>query len=344
MAERILFIGPIARQGGPAIKNSIMVRHLAETASLKIYNTYDRSLRVRLGAVHALLSARERFVIISVSRKGRNLLYPILLLKKKLHGIRYCCIVIGGNVRGSFRTKASVKAMQEADMVTLETRGLERDIRSAYSLSNTCWLPNYKELDKGAVTGFPPEHFEEKPLRFLFLSSMRNGKGVKTLLHAFQKVLDKGIPAELDYYGPIKADLDRQILETIEKSENIRYCQAVDNSKVIEVMQSYHVFVFPTEFVTEGFPAVLVEAMASGLPIIASDINEVPEIIQEGRNGWIFHSGDKEQLADRILYCIENRKKLKQISENNLTDMLQYEARTVLENFASELRDRGWPV
>lgn len=344
MAEQILFIGPIARQGGPAIKNSIMVRHLAETASLKIYNTYDRSLRVRLGAVHALLSAREKFVIISVSRKGRNLLYPILLLKKKLHGIRYCCIVIGGNVRGSFRTKASVKAMQEADMVTLETRGLERDIRSAYSLSNTCWLPNYKELDKGAVTGFPPEHFEEKPLRFLFLSSMRNVKGVKTLLRAFQRVLAEGAPAELDYYGPIRDDLDRELLEEIEKAEHIRYCGAVENRQVLETMRRYHIFVFPTEYTGEGFPAVLVEAMASGLPVIASDMNDDPEIIQEGRNGWIFPRGEEEELADCIRYCVRNRKDLFTVSENNLVDMLQYEAGTVLKKFAEELRDKGWPV
>ncbi len=344
MAEEVLFIGPIADQGGPAIKNRIMAEHLQQTASLKTYNTYNRSIQIRLGAVLAILFAKQKFVIVSVSRKGRNLLYPFLLLKQKLSGIRYCCVVIGGNVKDTFRAKAPVLAMQKADLVTLETRGLVNEIKTAYRLPNAYWLPNYKEIERDTVSIFSKEHFHEKPLRFLFLSSMRNAKGIKTLLCAFRQAISDNAPATLDFYGPIREDLDKQLLEEIEKSSRIHYCGTVSNAQVIQTMQSYHVFVFPTEYIGEGFPAVLVEAMAAGLPVIASDMNDNPEIVQEGRNGWVFAHGNINQLEERIQYCIDNRDILFQVSENNRTDALQYEADVVLKAFESKLREKGWPV
>ena len=86
MGKDILFIGPIAQQGGPAIKNRLLVKYLDQTSSLEIWNTYDRSWKTRVGAVRAILSARQKQVIVAVSKKGRMLLYPFLLLKKKMSG------------------------------------------------------------------------------------------------------------------------------------------------------------------------------------------------------------------------------------------------------------------
>ena len=53
--EEILFVGPIAHKGGPAIKNIILVEHLQNYASIKVRNTYDRSLKARLGAIFGIL-------------------------------------------------------------------------------------------------------------------------------------------------------------------------------------------------------------------------------------------------------------------------------------------------
>ena len=344
MAEQVLFIGPIAERGGPAIKNRVMTEYLCRIASLKIFNTYSQSLKTRLGAVWAILTAKQKYVIVSVSRKGRNLLYPFLALKRKISGIRYCCVVIGGNVRESFRTEAAVSAMRQADLVTLETRGLVQDLKTACGLSNTYWLPNYKKLEESELQAADPKRFQEEPMRFLFLSSMRNPKGVKTLLNAFRHVLSEGIIAELDFCGPIREDMDQSVLDEIEKAEHIRYCGTVENSRVLETMRKYQVFVFPTEYAGEGFPAVLVEAMAAGLPIISSDMNDNPEIVQDGRNGWIFPHGDEARLAELLRNCVTNREILPRISGNNRSDALQYESDHVLEAFASELRERGWPL
>lgn len=66
-----------------------------------------------------------------------------------------------------------------------------------------------------------------------------------------------------------------------------------------EVMNAMDLFVLPS--LQEGFPRTLIEAMYSALPIIASDISGIPEIISDGENGFLVRAGDTVALKDRIL-------------------------------------------
>lgn len=341
--EEVLFIGPIAQTGGPAIKNRILIEYLQKTASLKIWNTYDKSIKARLGAITSILCAKQKFIIIAISRKGRNLLYPFMLFKHWFSGCRYSCVVIGGQAVESFKNKSSIIALHQADLVTVETEGLKAQMEQAYGLKNVHWMPNYKELEDGAPQ-VKPETFMNPALRMIFLSSMRDLKGVRTLFTAFKKCRENGLHLELDYFGPLKDDLDRSFLSDVEHTEGVRYCGIVDNEKVLSVMSEYQVFVFPTEYPHEGFPAVLVEAQSVGLPVIASDINYNSEIIKDGINGYIFQHGNTEELVNRISCCYEYRDKLTAMSRRNITDSKQYDAGTVISAYTGKLRKAGWPV
>jgi len=341
--EDVLFIGPIANTGGPAIKNRILVDHLQKTVSLKVWNTYDKSIKARLGAITNILFSKQKFIIIAVSRKGRNLLYPFMLFKHKRSGTHFSCVVIGGQAVDSFKNKSSIKALHQADLVTVETEGLKEQMEKAFELHNVHWMPNYKEFQTNAPQ-VNPEEFHQPVLRLIFLSSMRDLKGVRTLFCAFKKCREKGQNIELDYYGPLKDDFDRSLLTDIENTDGVRYCGVVENDQVLTVMCQYQVFVFPTEHPTEGFPAVLVEAQSVGLPIIASDINYNGEIIKNGLNGFIFPHGDVDKLADHISFCYEHRDEIEKISRLNVENAKQYDSGVVISAYADALRRAGWPV
>lgn len=238
--EDVLFIGPIAKTGGPAIKNRILVEHLQKITSLKIWNTYDKSVKARLGAITSILFAKQKYIIIAVSRKGRNLLYPFLLFKHRTSKCRYSCVVIGGQAVESFKNKSSISALHQADLVTVETEGLKAQMEEAYGLKNVHWMPNYKEL-KSDAPQVKPEAFQASTIRMIFLSSMRDLKGVRSLFIAFKKCRESGLNIELDYYGPLKDDLDRSLLTDIEHTEGVRYCGVVDNDKVLTVMSEYQI-------------------------------------------------------------------------------------------------------
>ena len=341
--EEILFIGPIANMGGPAIKNKILIEQLHECANICVWNTYDRSFKVRVGAIVKILFSKNKYIIIAVSRKGRNLLYPVVLLKNQLCKTHFSCIAIGGQVEESFNNSLSVKALHVADLVTVETKGLMNRMNEKFDLKNLYWMPNYKKTSSYHLKN-DLNKFNSKHIKFMFLSSMRNLKGVKTLIDAFSFVKNSGFDISVDFYGPIKKDFDSKYLEEIKETDGMRYCGEVNNNKVLDVMNEYHVFIFPTEYPGEGFPAVLVEALTVGLPIIASDVNYNREIVEDTVNGFIYSKGNVLELSNKMKYCCLHREELKEISKKNEIYAKQYNSKNVINSYCDALRGKGWPI
>ena len=341
--ESILFVGPIADTGGPAIKNKILVKQIQKKSNLVVWNTYDKSLRARMGSIIKILFSKQKYIIVAVSRKGRNLLYPFLLLKNLVCKTHFCCIAIGGKVEDSFNNILSERALKKADLITVETKGIKNNLEIKYALNNVYWMPNYKEF-RVPLDDCISEKYNTKTTRFLFLSSMRDVKGVKTLIEAFNIVKKSGYDIQLDFYGPIKKDLSQEYLKEIENTSGMNYCGEVKNENVLDVMSKYDVFVFPTEYSGEGFPAVLVEALVVGLPVIASNMNYNGEIIKESINGFLFSIGSEIELADKMAYCCSHKEKLKTISQDNVSESRQYDSSIVIEEYCNTLRKKGWPI
>src|SRR5207249_3587281 len=69
-------------------------------------------------------------------------------------------------------------------------------------------------------------------------------------------------------------------------------------------MQQAYVFVLPTH--SEGLPRVVFEAMAAGLPVIASAVSGIPEIVQDGVRGFLVPPGDEVALAEKIRWALDH--------------------------------------
>jgi glycosyltransferase involved in cell wall biosynthesis len=74
-------------------------------------------------------------------------------------------------------------------------------------------------------------------------------------------------------------------------------------------------FVFPSRY--EGFPNALCEAMAVGLPVVASNCSGNSEVIEDGFNGVLYPVGDRDELTKSVLGLLNNSKKCQYISENS---------------------------
>ena len=338
-----LFIGPVAETGGPAIKNSITLKYLFPEDGCSLVNTQGRDLASRLSSVTRTMASRDRQVIVAVSRKGRAVLWPIVHWKaKKNPSFKYALICIGGTVAIEASTnRRLVDSMQAASIVAVETRGVAEQLGDL-GIGGAHLMTNF--VDNLSARRRPPKPNEQGSLRFVFLSSVRNKKGVRTMLEAFRKALASGLDASLDIYGPIRTDFDCSVLEGIGEDEPIAYKGTVPNADVIGTLAAYDCFVFPSEYEAEGFPAVLAEAMAAGLPILASDICYNSEIVVDGRNGWIFPSGNGSALATLFARCGERREDLARMALTNSTDCLRYDAETVIGGFRNVLIERGWSL
>jgi len=124
-------------------------------------------------------------------------------------------------------------------------------------------------------------------------------KGIEDALDAVKAVnLARGTTVfELDIYGQVDAEQTEWFAE-LEKSfpEYVRYKGRVDPDKSVEVLKDYFALLFPTRFYTEGIPGTLIDAYASGVPVITSLWANYADVFVEGVTGWGYEFGKVEQF------------------------------------------------
>jgi glycosyltransferase involved in cell wall biosynthesis len=137
------------------------------------------------------------------------------------------------------------------------------------------------------------------PFRVLFVGGIGQRKGIKYLLEAFKRVRTPGM--ELVLIGPI----GQSAKPLAEYGTLFRYLGRLDQCEVVRQMHQAHVLVLPSVF--EGFGLVIPEAMATGMPVIASTHSIGPELIREGRDGFVIAPDDVDGLASKLDWLASNR-------------------------------------
>ena len=105
--------------------------------------------------------------------------------------------------------------------------------------------------------------------------------------------------------------------------EKVIFVGKIVNEKIPKLLVASDIFVLPS--LSEGFPVVLLEAMASGLPIITTRTRGLSEIIQENVNGFLVNPKNATEIADKIKYILTNDKLTKRISIKNKHESGRYD-------------------
>ncbi|MCT8330106.1 glycosyltransferase family 4 protein [Albidovulum sediminis] len=161
--------------------------------------------------------------------------------------------------------------------------------------------------------GVEPERYGRKSReafgrRALFVGRMDPVKGVPVLLRAFAAVAPDHADARLDLVGdgPAMASF-REMAAASGLSDRIRFLGYRNQDEVAEHLEEADVLVLPS--FAEGVPVVLMEAMASRIPVIASRVAGVAELVEDGVSGFVLPPGDDEALAAalRTLFDLPER-------------------------------------
>lgn len=131
------------------------------------------------------------------------------------------------------------------------------------------------------------------------IGSLRKRKGYDVLLDAIAAVADRHPSVHLHVFGkgPQRAELDSQV-RRLNITDNVTFHGYVDQSVLKEYLASARAFVHPSR--SESFSLVRLEAMASGCPVVVSDIDGAHEMVRDGEDGYVVPREDPEILADRI--------------------------------------------
>lgn len=169
-------------------------------------------------------------------------------------------------------------------------------------------IPNGIDMDRfGSDTIQPLPRFMDGKLNILFVGRLEKRKGFGYLLHAFQQIQEQIPETRLVVVGPYDKD-DKAPFVRFARSHRLRGVKFVGYTRSEDVPRYYracHVFCAPsTGF--ESFGIVLLEAMASGKPVVATNIPGYRSVLTDGREGVLVEPQNEGALAEAIIRVLKN--------------------------------------
>ncbi len=160
-----------------------------------------------------------------------------------------------------------------------------------------------------------PTGVSEDRKTILYVGRIVREKGIFTLLDAFEKLRKQGKDVSLVLVGegPLKEDLAKEVLRR-KLNDRVKLAGFVDEKKLVSLYNSSDAFVLPSHY--EPFGMVALEAMASRVPVVVSDVGGLSEIVEDGITGVKVPAYNPSALAEGILRVLEDRELSEQLKEN----------------------------
>lgn len=199
---------------------------------------------------------------------------------------------------------------KHANLVKVHTQSMKKYLQNCGIFNDFIQIPPIIDISQHPYV--EKEFNFDKMIKVGYAGNSMEWQGMTTLLEAF-KHLEKESNIMLNLIGPSKEDL-------FTNSRNIRVLDKCShNIYISSILPSFDLFVIPrpSNVVTETTtPIKLIEAMASGVPVIASDVGGINEYVKHKKDAFLIEPDNPEVLANAILKLSENPNYAKRFSKN----------------------------
>ncbi len=188
-------------------------------------------------------------------------------------------------------------------------------------------LERFQNIDSEFI--YKKYDLDRNKIYILFLHRLAKRKGTHYIVPVANALKDLDVEFLIAGDGPYKNILKQEIEDN--KLENIKLLGRVPNQDVPALMKISKLFFMPSE--EEGFPRVLLESMALGLPYIAFDIGGVREISTKEQQEFIFDIGDVKNISNSIKKILEDYSLYEKLRITNLEQIKQFDIKRVSKIF-----------
>jgi glycosyltransferase involved in cell wall biosynthesis len=273
--------------------------------------------------VRALVRFRPRVVLVHASSSPSFVRDWLLMSTARLAGAKVVCHY-HGTVHTRFPSCETPTGrtigrllMRAANRVIVLGPTYQRQMGAAWR-RRLEWSPNTCEVE---VYGAPAPHAapwlagDERAV--LFVGRLSAPKGIYDLLAAAPLVVERHPDARFVLAGVAETDAMEPVLraEVAKRGvgENVTFLGHVEGPDKTLAYGTSRLIVVPSW--TEAFPLVIPEAMAAGLPIVATAVGAIPDFVVDGEDGFLVAPRDPRALADRISRLLEDEQLRRRISE-----------------------------
>ena len=265
------------------------------------------NLQVAMRTLWAVLRGVPQVDVVSfhASDRGMTQFAPLVLSIAKVFRKRTIFRLFGGSF-GDFYLQHGVFLrwfirlfVFHSDVVLLQTKRMIRQL-TGLGCSRLVWFSTYI-LNPLRPDGLTEPASDSSCVHFVFLGHLWRTKGIGIMLESATQ-LPNGVT--IDLYGP----LDEYYLEDIERRGvgRVRYAGFLSHTEIDKKLWDYDCLVLPTFHPGEGYPGVLAEAFAHGLPVITTNWMAIPECVDESC-GILVEPNNTPSFINAVRQVHENR-------------------------------------
>ena len=155
-----------------------------------------------------------------------------------------------------------------------------------------------------------------KENNLLYIGRLSREKGIEYLLKAMPLIIKKIPMVHLDIVGDGNEKYKLEILsKKLKLEKNVTFIGSVLYNKVEEYYKKANI-VIVSSILPDAFPLIGLEAMNMGRPVIGTQVGGIPEWLDDGKTGFLVEPGNSEQIAEKVMKLLSNRKFLEQMGKN----------------------------
>ncbi len=281
------------------------VVHVHNFFPLLTVSIYDACVDASIPVVQTLHNYRTICPGALLMRKG--ILCEDCISKAAYQAVLHGCY--RGSRVGSFAVARMVEAHRKADtwdkkvnrFVALTEFARQKFIQAGFPAKKLSVKPNFVSdgLSCQSMKGTTNAHA-------LYVGRLSQEKGIKTMLRAWENTFPV---LHVAGDGPMLEDVQGKV------GNSLNYLGKISSREVGLQMQSASFLVMPSECY-ENFPMVLCEAFSHGLPVIASRLGGMAEIVEDGKTGLHFEAGNSSDLVEKVKWMQNHPEVCKKMGEN----------------------------
>lgn len=321
--KRVLLIGPLPIDGDVVGGTKVSFKRLVDEFAasgrfdVKVVNISRPTSghgRLVCGLLHVVTLLKMMWVLgrsifgsdlvmLNLSSRGTLFAGPIAWLVARCCRRRLVVRVFGGDFGmhydscGGCLSWVASRTFMRADLFLLQTKQL------CARFSTSRWFPTTRDLEPLAKSEV------QACRRFVFISQLRPEKGWREAVRASSEL---PVGCSLSVYGPLMPGTDLQVFGDSICAE---YRGPISPKDVPKVLSEHDALVFPTFYSGEGIPGIVIEALQSGLPVIATRWGTIPEVIEDEVCGILVEPQEVDELATAMRRFVDNPELYREMSK-----------------------------
>ena len=242
----------------------------------------------------------------------------------------------GGDVtslnKGLLR-RLKVRCLKKASHVTVVSEHLKNRVQELVPESNPSVISMGVDTSIFGKRYYVPNYFGQGDKKVvLFVGRLAEKKGVTYLIEAMKQI-DAMLVIVGD--GPLRQTLEEQALAL--GKEKVKFLGGKTHDELKTIYASADIFVAPSVTAKdgdqEGFGLVMLEAMASGLPVVASNSGGITQLIKDGENGLLCEEKDGEKLQNTINILLMDKVLYDEINVNGQKEICRYDYAVLAQKY-----------